>query len=110
MKLYSYCEICFCPTLLETFSATLIEAMFFNLAIVTTDFSFNKDLAGDSALYYRHLDVEDATDKLAILIKNKSFRDHLKNKMPIYLKKYSSFENYMTETISFLEKVVKKTI
>lgn len=109
IELYSKCEICFMPTLLETFSATLLEAMFFNLAIVTSDFDFNREVVGDSALYHQPMDAKDAADKLALLIKDETYRGKLKNKMSPHLKKYSSFDNYMEETISFLAKVAEKT-
>lgn len=109
IELYSNCEICFMPTLLETFSATLIEAMYFNLAIVTTNFCFNKDVVGDSALYYEPMNAEDAAKKLAIIIKDRYYMEDLKSKMSKYLERFKSFDNYMMETISFLKKVAEKT-
>lgn len=107
--LYSKCEICFMPTLLETFSATLLEAMFFNLAIVASDFSFNRDVTGDCALYYKPMDAEDAADKLSMIIKSKDKQECLKKKISKHLEKYKSFDKYMEETVSFLIRIAEKT-
>ena len=49
---YRSCDICFLPTLLETFSATYPEAMAMGLPIVTTDMGFARDVCDDAALYY----------------------------------------------------------
>lgn len=108
VDLYSKCELCFFPSLLETFSATLLEAMFFNLAIVATDLGFNKEVVGDSALYFRPMDAEDAADNIAFLIKNPDKRDELKSKMSSYLDNYSNFDQYMDSTINFLKDVAEK--
>lgn len=108
IDLYSKCEICFMPTLLETFSATLLEAMFFNLAIVTSEFSFNQEVVEDSALYFKPMDAEDAADKLATLLKDKPLRDKLKREMSQYLENYSSYDKHMLETIDFLKKIAEK--
>lgn len=107
IDLYSKCDLCFFPTLLETFSATLLEAMFFNLGIVTTDLDFNRNVAKDSAIYFKPTDSEDAADKIALLINNPDIVNNLKRKMPKYLANYSSFDNYMNDTIDFLIKVAK---
>jgi len=82
--------------------------MFFNLAIVATDLGFNKEVVGDSALYFRPMYAEDAADNIAFLIKNPDRRDELKSKMSSYLDNYSSFDQYMDSTINFLKDVAEK--
>ena len=39
--MYRHCTFAYLPTLLEVFSASALEAMFFDLKIVATDFAFN---------------------------------------------------------------------
>lgn len=50
--MYQRCQLCYLPTLLEVFSASTVEAMYFNLPIVATNFSFNTEVLADSSLYY----------------------------------------------------------
>jgi glycosyltransferase involved in cell wall biosynthesis len=107
IELYSKCDLCFFPTLLETFSATLLEAMFFNLAIVTTDLDFNKDVTKDSAVYFKPTDYEDAADKIAYILQNPDAANDLKSKIPKYFTNYSSFDNYIKNTVDFLLKVAE---
>lgn len=107
-SLYSVCELCFLPTLLETFSASLLEAMFFNLAIVATDFDFNREVAGDSALYFKPMDVESAASNISLLIKDEEFRNDLKSKMPFHFSRYNSYEKHFDDTLSFLKLCISK--
>ena len=39
------------PTLLESFSASYLEAMYFGLPIITSDVDFARDVCGDAAIY-----------------------------------------------------------
>lgn len=107
VELYSICDLCFIPTLLETFSASLLEAMYFNLAIVATDFEFNREVAGDSALYFKPLDANSAAEKIALLVKDEELKNALKAKMPIYFSNYFNYERHLDETISFLKSCVQ---
>jgi glycosyltransferase involved in cell wall biosynthesis len=59
-ELYRSCDICFLPTLLETFSANYPEAMAMGLPIVTTDLGFAHDVCGDAALYFAPRDARAA--------------------------------------------------
>ena len=54
--MYRTCDICFLPTLLETFSANYPEAMAIGLPIVTTDLGFAHDVCDDAALYFHPRD------------------------------------------------------
>jgi glycosyltransferase involved in cell wall biosynthesis len=66
--MYRRSDICFAPTLLETFSATYPEAMAMGLPIVTTDLDFAHDVCDDAALYFRPQDASSATDCLTRLL------------------------------------------
>ena len=46
--LYRQAQMMFLPTLLEVFSASIIEAMYFDMKIVASDFPFNSTVIGDS--------------------------------------------------------------
>ena len=70
--MYRTSDICFAPTLLETFSATYPEAMAMGLPIVTTDLDFAHDVCDDAALYFRPQDASSAGDCLVRLLTDPS--------------------------------------
>ncbi len=67
-QLFDACHVCFLPTLLETFSATYLEAMATDTPIVTTDLDFARDVCGPAALFFRPRDAADAAEKLGALL------------------------------------------
>lgn len=105
--MYKHCQFCFIPTLLEVFSATTVEAMFFKLPAVVTDFDFNYEVFQNSCLYYKPLDARDAASKFAYLISNPSLQINLKKKMEIQLKQYDNYDNHFNAIIDFLSDVIK---
>ena len=107
-EIYNQCSICFLPTLLETFSATSLEAMYFGLNIVATDFEFNREIIKDAGLYYQPVSAEDAATKIASLINNPDLccelQEKIRNRLPIY----SNYENHYTNIVNFLEEIAEK--
>jgi glycosyltransferase involved in cell wall biosynthesis len=67
-KLYDPCDICFMPTVLETFSATYPEAMAMGLPIMTTNFQFASDVCQDAALYFEPTNAASAADCIQRLL------------------------------------------
>lgn len=108
VEVYKHCQYCFIPTLLEVFSATSLEAMYFGLPIVATDFPFNRDVIGDAGLYCRPADAEDAADKLYTLINNPSLVEEYVKKEREQLKKFGNHENHFQSIVEFLFIVYKK--
>lgn len=70
--LYRSCDICFLPTVHETFSATHAEAMAMGLPIVTTDLPFARDACQDAALYFPPRNAAQAADQLQKLLTSES--------------------------------------
>ena len=60
IDLYRDVQLCFMPSLLETFSATYPEAMALGRPIVTSDLDFARASCGDAAQYYAATDPEAA--------------------------------------------------
>lgn len=71
-KLYDTCDICFMPTVLETFSATYPEAMAMGLPIVTTDLEFASDVCQDAALYFEPNNAASAADCIQKLLRDET--------------------------------------
>lgn len=64
--LYHYCDALFLPTLLECFSASYVEAMYFKKPIFTSDLPFAHTVCKDSAVYFDPYDVDDIHEKIIV--------------------------------------------
>lgn len=106
-EIYNCCSICFLPTLLETFSATSLEAMYFGLNIVATDFEFNREIIKDAGLYYKPMDAADAAEKIASLICEPFLGNELQEKMRRRLSVYCNYDKHFNDILAFLIKVGK---
>ncbi len=98
----------FLPTYLETFSVTLLEAIYFGLPIVTTDFSFNTDILNDSGLYFKPGCLDEAISQLLIAIGKGNSRnpnDLISEKD--YKLHYGEYSDSFFQTIDFFNKVLK---
>lgn len=103
--MYQRCQLCYLPTLLEVFSASTVEAMYFNLPIVTTNFSFNTEVLADSSLYYEPKNAKAAAQQLAKLIADKALQEDMKEKMKIQLAKYGDYDKHFNAIKAFLLEV-----
>ena len=79
--MYQRCQLCYLPTLLEVFSASTVEAMYFNLPIVATNFSFNTEVLADSSLYYEPKNAKAAAQQLAKLIADKALQEEMQENL-----------------------------
>lgn len=104
-EIYNHCSICFLPSLLETFSATSLEAMYFDLNIVATDLEFNREIIRDAGLYYNPMDADDAASKIATLINDPTLCESLKEKMKQRLTVYNDYNKHFNDILDFLLKV-----
>lgn len=105
--LYRQCTISFLPSVLEVFSASTIESMYFHLPTVATDLSFNSEVFGDSCLYYSPKNADDAADKIYLAVTDGQLRETLITRMDIQIKRFSSFDKYFNDTVDFLIEVGK---
>lgn len=106
-EIYRHCEYCYLPTLLEVFSASTVEAMFFDLKIVATDFEFNREVLADACLYYEPMNAKDAARQFAKLISDKQLQESISEKMKIQLAKYDNYDRHFNEIKDFLVKVAE---
>ena len=110
IDLYRSCDMGFFPSLLETFSATLLEYMCFGLPTVISDMSFNTEVMGDAALKYSSLNAYEAADQIYRIYRDKSLQHELRLKGYEQLKKYESFDKYYNDTLQFLTEVAYKRL
>ena len=108
--LYKQCHFCFLPTLLEVFSASTVEAMYFQLPIVATDFEFNREVLEESCLYYEPKNAKSAAGQFIRLLKDDALQEKLKDRMSTRLSKYSDYDAHFNSILDFLERVALRNI
>lgn len=109
-EMYRRCQFCFLPTLLEVFSASTVEAMYFNLPIVATNFPFNTEVLADACLYYEPKNAKDAAKQFAKLIADKELQATMRERMARQLAIYGDYDAHFNAIKDFLIKVAKKEI
>jgi len=103
---YLKSKLVFLPTYLETFSATLLEALYLKVPIVTTNFDFNTDVSGKYALYFDPGNWDKAVDQILKLLTDNYEREKIIMPNSEFDKKFKSFSENYKETIFFLKKVL----
>lgn len=103
--LYRHAQMMFLPTLLEVFSASIIEAMYFDMKIVASDFPFNSDVIEDAGLLFRPTDATDAAEKIAAIIKNPELQTELSLRMRKKLRLYGDYQAHFDRIKHFLMQV-----
>ena len=104
-ELYRECDICFLPSVLEVFSASTLEAMYYQLPTLATELPFNTEVFKDACLYFTPMNAASAASRLVSLVNDKNLVCSLKEKMAKRIKTFSSFENYFNATVDFLEEI-----
>ena len=104
-EMYRQCQLCFLPTLLEVFSASTLEAMYFRLPVVATNFDFNTEVMGDSCLYYEPMNAKAAALQIKKYIENESLREEMKCKMDKRLVLFSDYDKHFNDILDFLIKI-----
>lgn len=74
---YDSVQLVIMPTLIESFSVTYLEAMYFGVPILTSDMDFSRYICGDAAVYYDPWRPESLVEKLSMLKSNSRIRREL---------------------------------
>lgn len=109
-EMYRRCQFCFLPTLLEVFSASTVEAMYFNLPIIATDFPFNTEVLADACLYYEPKNAKDAANQFAKMIADKELQATMRERMARQLAIYGDYDAHFNAIKEYLIKVATKEI
>jgi glycosyltransferase involved in cell wall biosynthesis len=106
-RLYASSDICFLPTVLETFTATFPEAMAMHIPIVTTDLDFAHDICQDAAIYFQPNNARSAARQLASVIRDKALRSRLVESgekvlsgLPLPSEQYGRYVELMTKMVA----------
>lgn len=106
LKIFRQSSILFHPSVLETFSATYLEAMAVRIPIVAADLDFAREICKDAALYFTPLSPVDAAEKIIQLVESVMLRTQLirnaERRFKYYMEKRNSFE----ETLKIFENII----
>ena len=106
-SLYDQCDIMFLPTLLEVFSASYPEAMKMQKPILTSNYSFAKDVCRDAAIYFNPLEPKDIAEKIKKIFSNKVLYQELIERGKKRLKEFETARTRAEKYITLCEKIVK---
>jgi glycosyltransferase involved in cell wall biosynthesis len=108
-SLYCQCDAIFLPTLLEVFSATYPEAMKMEIPILTSNYSFSKDVCHEAASYFNPLDPIDIADKIKMLISDQTLQINLVKKGVKQLKYFETAKSRAEKYITICENLVNRS-
>lgn len=108
VSLYESATIGFFPSVLETFSATLLEYMYFSLPIVSSDKPFNTEVLGEAALFFNANDARGAAESIFAIITNQVLRDSLKERAKQRVIKYLDYSTHYRSTLEFFKYIVER--
>ena len=108
IKVYLQCDMGLFPSLLETFSGTLLEYMYFKLPIVASDLDFNREVTEDAAIYFKPHSAQDLASKIYEVYSNREIEQKLLDKAKERLLLYSNNSDKYLETVGFLQRVDQK--
>ncbi|MBC7322976.1 MAG: glycosyltransferase [Acetomicrobium sp.] len=98
-QFYQGADLMFLPTLLESFSASYLEAMACRVPILTTKLPFAIDICKDAALYFEPLNAQDAARKILDLSLNQPLRAKLislgETRLKTFPSPYQRAESYL---------------
>ena len=107
-SIYAQSDALFAPTILETFSASYPEAMKMNIPILTSNYSFAKDVCGDAALYFNPINEKDIISKIDELVGNKNLRETLTKNGEKQLMKFETSVEKAKKYIHICENLIKQ--
>ena len=103
--LFSLAKLYLHTSLYEGFGIGLIEAMSYNLPIISSDISCHKEIAQNAALYFNVTDSQELAYKIELLLIDKLRRDKLIIKGLTRVKKFT-WKKAAQQTTEIYKKVL----
>lgn len=100
LYLYRRIDALFLPTLLESFSGTYVESMFFKKPILTTDIDFAREICGRGAIYFNPFDTEEQLNAIKNIINDSDIIKRLVQNQSDQMK---GFINWEIKTLKIME-------
>ena len=104
VNLYKKCDIFVFPSLCESFGFPMIEAMAVGLPIVAADTPVNREILGNSALYYSPSSSHELAESIKILMKDDGLKEELIKNGKNRIEEYDwSWKRYIKEILKVIE-------
>ncbi len=100
---YRHSSALLLPTLLESYTATYLEAMRFDCPVLTSDMDFAREVCGDAALYFDPWNVDSMADAIIRLRDDASLQERLRFQARERLKQ--DFPSWTTITADALHRL-----
>lgn len=109
-SLYYQIDAVISTSLLETFSAVFPESMKMKKPILSSDFSFARDICGNSALYFDALNPEDTANKIITLMTNKLLQKELIQRGEKILMTFETSKSRANKYLNILNEIKEKNV
>ena len=106
-SVYFQCDALFFPTLLEVFSASYLEALKMQKPILTSNYSFAKEICGNAALYFDPLNPKDIAEKIIRLVNDKKFKLQLIKNGKIRINHFETSRSRAEKYLKILDKLTR---
>lgn len=104
-KVYEEHDGFFMPTLLESFSGTYIEAMYYRKPIFTSNMDFATEVCKDAAYYFDPLQVENIINVIVTGFQNTQIMEEKISKGKLYCSEFKNWDQLGDDLISYIDKV-----
>jgi glycosyltransferase involved in cell wall biosynthesis/SAM-dependent methyltransferase len=103
-QVYQKADALIFPTLLESFSRTYLEALYFGLPILTSDRDFARNLCQNAAIYFDPLDAESVARAMARVMEEADLRQRLVESGRRILAQSPSWDEIAARFVEVLER------
>lgn len=110
VNLYESASLGFFPSVLETFSATLLEYIYFKLPVVASNKLFNTEVLADASIYFNATDAKDAAHAIYTVLNNEGLRNKMLQRAENRIKSYLDYNKHYNSTIEFFRCIYEETI
>lgn len=104
--LYKKIDALFMPTLLESFSGTYIESMYFEKPILTSDIDFAKEICGNGAIYFNPFNTQEQFDAIKFIRENSKEKSQLIKNQKHQLHNFINWESKTKKIVELINKIL----
>jgi len=105
-KLYKDSDIVFVPSILETFSASYLEALIAKKILIVANKNFAKDICEDAAIYTEPFDYYQTAKLIDKVISDTKLQEDLHRKSLNVLDKYGTQKDRFDKIVKLLKEIV----
>ena len=104
--LYCSCDFLVFPSPYENFAYTLVEAMSCGVPIICSNTTAMPESCKDAAIYFNPFNELDITDKISLLINNKTLKKSLSQKSFLRIKDLPTYEDSTLMTYNIMKSII----